>query len=42
MVPMVQAVLPSGFENVYMVTIIQNDPTLTGFGIDNLGYTAST
>ncbi len=41
-VPMIQAVLPSGFENVYNVTIIQNDAEVIEFGIDNLEYSVST
>lgn len=41
-VPMIQAVLPDGFENVYSVTIVQNDPSVIGLGIDNLEYTVST
>ncbi len=40
-VPMVQAVLPDGFENVYNVTIVQNNPSVIVFGIDNLEYTVS-
>lgn len=40
--PMVQAVLPNEFEGASMVTFIQSDSTLTGFGIDNMAYTAST
>lgn len=40
--PMIQAVLPSGFENVYSVTIIQNNAEVVEFGIDNLEYSVST
>lgn len=39
---MIQAVLPSGFENVYSVTIIQNNAEVVEFGIDNLEYSVST
>ncbi len=41
-VPMIQAVLPNGFENVYNVTIVTNNPSVIVFGVDNLEYTFST
>ena len=41
-VPMIHAVLPSGFANVYNITIIQDDPAVNGLGIDNLNYVVST
>lgn len=40
-VPMVEAVLPSSFSNVYQVTVIQNSPTTQSLGVDNLVYTVS-
>ncbi len=40
-VPMVQAVLPSGFSSVYQVTVIQDSPTIQALGVDNLVYTVS-
>ena len=41
-VPMIQAVLPSGFANVYNVTLIQTNPTVNALVVDSVGYTAST
>ena len=41
-VSMIQAVLPSGFQNVYNVTVIENNPAVNGLGMDNLDYTVST
>ena len=39
--PMIQAVLPKGFENVFTVTFAHNTPTVVGLGIDNIQYTAT-
>lgn len=38
---MVQAVLPSSFNKVYAVTVIQDDPTTQALAVDNLVYTVS-
>lgn len=40
-VPMIQAVLPNDFENVYNVTIVRNNPSVIALGLDNLEYTVS-
>lgn len=41
LVPAIQAVLPGGFESVYIVTVIEHVPAVDGLGIDNLEYTVS-
>lgn len=38
---MVEAKLPSTFNNVYNVTVIPNDPSTQTLGIDNLVYAVS-
>ena len=40
-VPMVQAVLPSSFNKVYKIAVVQNNPATQSLGIDNLVYTVS-
>lgn len=41
-VPMVQAVLPDAFEDVYTVVIVQDNPSVINLGIDDFEYTVST